>query len=58
MEAEVALPVAEIAVTQRRLVWALVASLLVVATVASVLGTFLARRIGLPLDHLTGQQTK
>jgi PAS domain S-box-containing protein len=52
VEAEVALPVANIAVTQRRLVWTLVGSLLVVAVIASILGTLLARRIGRPLDHL------
>jgi PAS domain S-box-containing protein len=52
LRAEVALEVSGIAVTQRRLVWTLVGTILVVAAVASVLGTYLARRIGRPLSRL------
>jgi PAS domain S-box-containing protein len=52
LEAEVALAVADVAVTQRRLVWALAGSILAVAVVGSLLGAFLARRIGRPLAHL------
>jgi PAS domain S-box-containing protein len=52
LEAQVALDVTNIAATQRGLVWTLVASILTVAAVASLFGTFLARRIGQPLAHL------
>jgi PAS domain S-box-containing protein len=53
LETEVALPVRDIVATQRRLVWTLVGSILVVAVVGSVVGTLLARRISQPLAHLT-----
>jgi PAS domain S-box-containing protein len=52
LEAEVALAVADVAATQRRLVWTLAGSILAVAVVGSLLGAFLARRIGRPLAHL------
>jgi len=52
LEAEVALAVADVAATQRRLVWTLASSILAVAVVGSLLGAFLARRIGRPLAHL------
>jgi PAS domain S-box-containing protein len=52
LEAEVALEVTDISATQRGLVWTLAASILAVAVVASLLGTYLARRIGQPLAHL------
>ncbi len=51
-EAEVALDVAEITMTQRRLVLTLAGSILAVGVVASLLGTYLARRIGRPLARL------
>jgi PAS domain S-box-containing protein len=50
--AEVALDVTDMAMTQRRLLWTLGGSILAVALVASLLGTYLARRIGRPLFHL------
>jgi PAS domain S-box-containing protein len=52
LRAEVALEVSGIAGTQRRLVLTLAGTILVVAVVASVLGTYLARRIGRPLSRL------
>lgn len=52
LRAEVALEVSSIASTQRRLVWALAGTILAVAVVASLLGTYLARRIGRPLSRL------
>jgi PAS domain S-box-containing protein len=52
LRAEVALEVSGIASTQRRLVWTLAGTILVVAVVASLLGTYLARRIGRPLIRL------
>lgn len=52
LQAEVALEVSGISDTQRRLVWTLAGSILVVALVASLLGTYLARRIGRPLSRL------
>jgi PAS domain S-box-containing protein len=52
LQAEVALEVSGIAGTQRRLVWTLAGSILVVVMVASLLGTYLARRIGRPLSRL------
>ncbi len=52
LEAEIALDVTDIVATQRRLVWTLIGSILAVAAVASLVGTFLARRIGSPLAHL------
>jgi two-component system phosphate regulon sensor histidine kinase PhoR len=51
--AEVALDVADNAAAQRRLVGILVGSILIVATVGSILGVILARRIGRPLGRLT-----
>jgi PAS domain S-box-containing protein len=54
LQAEVALEVSGIAGTQRRLAWTLAGSILVVAVVASLLGTYLARRIGRPLSRLAG----
>ncbi len=53
LEAEVALEVTEIAVTQQRLVWTLIVGILAVVVVASLLGVLLARRIGQPLAHLS-----
>ncbi|MFN2289941.1 MAG: ATP-binding protein [Anaerolineae bacterium] len=50
--AEVALEVTGLSATLRSLAWSLVASIVVVAAVASALGTFLARRIGSPLADL------
>ncbi len=50
--AEVALDVSDIAVTQRRLVWTLLGSIMAVAVVASLLGIYLARRISRPLAYL------
>ena len=52
LEAEVALETTGIAATQRYLVWTLIGTVLAVAALASVLGIFLARRIGQPLAHL------
>jgi PAS domain S-box-containing protein len=52
LEAEVALDVSDLALTQRTLVLTLVSSILAVVVVASLLGTFLARRIGRPLTQL------
>ena len=53
LEAEVALPVADITAAKRRLVWALVGSIVGAAAVGSVLGVLVARRIGRPLAQLT-----
>jgi signal transduction histidine kinase len=52
LEAEVALAVADVTTTQRRVVWTLVGSLLAEAAVGSLVGAFLARRISRPLAHL------
>jgi len=52
LEAEVALDGGDVADAQRRLVWLLLGSTVAVTAIASLLGTFLARRIGGPLDHL------
>lgn len=52
LRVEVALPVADIAATQRKLAWALAGSIVLVASVGSMLGIFLARRIGSPLTRL------
>jgi two-component system phosphate regulon sensor histidine kinase PhoR len=52
LQAEAALEVSQIADTQQRLVWTLAGGILVVAAVASLLGTYLARRIGRPLSRL------
>jgi PAS domain S-box-containing protein len=57
LKAEIALGVADIAVAQRNLAWSLAGSILVVAAVGSLLGTFLARRIGQPLTHLAEAAT-
>ena len=57
LEAEVALPVAHIITSQQNLVRTLVASFLVVAAVASILGVFLARRISSPLAGLAEAAT-
>jgi PAS domain S-box-containing protein len=51
--AEVALDVADNAAAQRRLIGILVGSIVIVATVGSILGVILARRIGRPLGRLT-----
>jgi PAS domain S-box-containing protein len=50
--AEVALPVGDVVATWRHLAWTLAGSTLAVAAVGSLLGAFLARRIGQPLSHL------
>ncbi len=52
LQAEISLDVSGIAVTQRRLVRTLASMILVVAVIASVLGIYLARRIGRPLSRL------
>jgi PAS domain S-box-containing protein len=52
LHSEVALDVTGVAVTQRQLAWTLTGGILVVAIVASLVGTLLARRIGSPLAHL------
>ena len=57
LSAEVALAVADIAATQQRLVWTLAGSIILVAAIGSVLGTFLARRINRPLTRLTKAAT-
>jgi PAS domain S-box-containing protein len=56
-EAEVALAVADIVATRRSLVWTLAGSVVIVAAVGSVFGTFLARRISQPLARLTEAAT-
>lgn len=57
LEAEVALPVEDIVVTQRQLVWVLGSSIVLVALVGSVLGVLLARHISRPLARLTRAAT-
>lgn len=52
IEAQVALGVATISATQKRLGWILVGSILAVAAMGSALGAFLARRISQPLVSL------
>jgi PAS domain S-box-containing protein len=52
LEAEVALKTASISITQQVLVWTLIGTTLAVAAVASLLGIYLARRIGQPLADL------
>ena len=52
LEAEVALAVADIVATQRRLAWTLAGSILAIAAMGSVLGAFLAQRISRPLARL------
>lgn len=44
--AQVALPVEELVVTEQRLTWVLAAAILLVATIGSISGVLLARRIG------------
>jgi PAS domain S-box-containing protein len=56
-EAEVALAVADIVATRRSLVWTLAGSVVIVAAVGSVFGTFLARRISQPLARLSEAAT-
>jgi PAS domain S-box-containing protein len=57
VEAEVALAVTDIVATRRSLAWTLAGSIVIVATLGSVLGTFLARRISQPLARLTQAAT-
>jgi PAS domain S-box-containing protein len=57
LEAEVALPVSDIAFTQRRLAWMLAGGILIVAAVGSGAGVFLAQRISRPLANLTNAAT-
>ena len=52
LEAEVALPIANIAATQRNLAWALSAGIIAVAAAGSILGVLLARHISRPLATL------
>lgn len=52
IEAEVALPVANIAATQQSLVWTLLGGIVAVSVGGSVLGVFLAGRISRPLARL------
>ena len=49
---EVALPVAENVLTQKRLVWLLAGGMLVVAALGSVLGVYISRQISQPLVDL------
>ena len=57
LEAEVALAVADITATQRRLAWTLIGSILAIAGLGSLLGALLARRISQPLARLTHAAT-
>ena len=52
LQAEMALDVTDAVATQPRLIRILVGSILAVAVLASLLGIFMARRIGQPLTHL------
>jgi two-component system phosphate regulon sensor histidine kinase PhoR len=52
LEAEVALAVADLTATQRRLAWTLAGSIVTVALLGSLLGMFLARQISRPLALL------
>jgi signal transduction histidine kinase/HAMP domain-containing protein len=52
LEVEVALDITELSATLRRAIWSLGVSILGVALFASLLGTYLARRISAPLAHL------
>ena len=52
LQVEVALEITELSVTLRNVVWSLGASILGVFLVASLLGTYLARRISAPLARL------
>jgi NtrC-family two-component system sensor histidine kinase KinB len=54
---EIALDVADIAETERRLTWSLAGSIILVALAGSVLGVAMARRIGQPLALLTNAAT-
>ncbi|MEA3374869.1 MAG: ATP-binding protein [Chloroflexota bacterium] len=58
LEAEVALDVADIVATQRRLVGILIGSIVVVAAAGSILGVILAGRIGRPLGRLAAAATR
>lgn len=53
LEAEVALPVADIVTTQQKLAWTLVGSIIAVAALGSSLGILLVRQISRPLARLT-----
>jgi len=53
LQAEVALPVADLVSARQNLVWIVAASIGGVALIGSLLGTFLARRISRPLARLT-----
>ncbi len=57
LEDEIALAVGDIAATQRYLVWAASGSVVAIALVGSVLGVFLAQRIGRPLAQLADAAT-
>ncbi|UCG24796.1 MAG: PAS domain-containing protein [Chloroflexota bacterium] len=57
LEDEIALAVGDIAATQRNLVWALSGSIIVITLVGSILGVFLARRIGRPIAQLADAAT-
>ena len=52
LQGEVALNITVVELIQQRLAWTLFGSILVVAVIACLVGTFLARRIGFPLSHL------
>jgi PAS domain S-box-containing protein len=54
LEAEVALEVTDVTAAQRRLVWNVLGGIAGVTVVASLVGAFLARRIGWPLIRLAG----
>jgi PAS domain S-box-containing protein len=58
LEAEVALPVANVIATQQRLVRTLLVGIASVAAVGSILGAVLARRISQPLARLTKAATR
>ena len=55
---EIALDVADIASTERRLTWTLAGSIVLVALVGSAVGALMARRIGRPLTRLAHSATK
>ena len=57
LQVELALAVADIVATQRRLIWILAGSILAAAVVASTLGVLLARRISRPLKQLAVSAT-
>ncbi len=52
LQAEMALDVTDVVASQQYLIRILIGSILAVAALASVLGVFMARRIGQPLTHL------